>query len=166
MLTNPVNQNTDEPYVMPKLEVGQKAPLFKLKNQAGEDVDIAKILQEGSKVLLIFYPGDDTPGCTAQLCGVRDIYKQYADLGVKVFGINHADEKSHNKFIQKYTFPFDILVDTNKEVAKKYGALKKFFLNLVIKRGVFLLDTDATIIYSYWGQQDNQKILDLLAKKA
>jgi len=154
---------SDTVYVMPKLEIGEKAPMFTAKNQDGDLVDIQSVLAGGSKILLIFYPGDDTPGCTKQLCGVRDVYAQYADAGVKVFGVNHADENSHGKFISKYSFPFDILVDENKEIAKQYGALKKFFANLVIKRGVFLLDTDGTILYRYWGQQDNQKILSLLS---
>jgi len=154
---------SDETNTMPVLEIGEKAPMFIAKNQNGEEVNLQSILESGSKVLLIFYPGDDTPGCTQQLCGVRDIYAQYAAAGIKVFGINHADEKSHEKFISKYAFPFDIFVDENKEIAKKYGALKKFFANFVIKRGVFLLDTDGTILYRYWGQQDNHKILSLLS---
>ncbi len=82
------------------LKVGDKAPDFTAKNQAGIEISLSKLLKEGKKVLLVFYPGDDTPGCTSQLCGIRDIYKEYKDLGVEVYGVNHADEKSHQKFIE------------------------------------------------------------------
>jgi len=159
-----MTDTTTETYVMPKLEVGDKAPLFKAKNQNGDLIDIQQILESGQQVLLIFYPGDDTPGCTKQLCGIRDVYSEYKKLGVQVFGVNHADEKSHEKFISKYTFQFDILVDTNKEIAKLYGAMKKFFANYVIKRGAFLIGTDGVIQYRYWGQQDNEEIIELIKK--
>ena len=72
----------------------------------GQDFDLEKSLQNNKKVLLIFYPGDDTPGCTKQLCGVRDIYSEYQELGVEVYGVNHADLASHQKFIDKFSFPF------------------------------------------------------------
>jgi thioredoxin-dependent peroxiredoxin len=150
------NQNT--------LNIGDIAADFKVKNQEGLDISLYKVLASGQKVLLIFYPGDDTPGCTKQLCGVRDIYNQYSKKNVTVFGINHASADSHEKFIQKYNFPFDILVDTDKKIIKQFGAEKFFFKNLIIKRGVFLIGTDKKIIYKHWGQQDNQKVLDILDK--
>jgi thioredoxin-dependent peroxiredoxin len=143
---------------------GDMAPDFTAITQTGEEIHLYDVLQAGSKVLLIFYPGDDTPGCTAQLCGVRDVYTEYQKKGIKVFGINHADQKSHQKFINKHQYQFDILVDTNKEIAHKYGAIKKFFSNQIIKRGVFLIDTDCEILYNVWGQQDNQLVINSITR--
>ena len=145
-----------------KLEVGDKAPDFTTVTQSGDKIDLYNLLGSGQKVLLVFYPGDDTPGCTSQLCGIRDVYSDYKKLGVRVLGVNHADAKSHQKFIDKFSYPFDILVDEGKVISHQYGAIKKFFANYVLKRGVFLIDTDGTILYIFWGQQDNQKVMDVL----
>jgi thioredoxin-dependent peroxiredoxin len=155
-----------------KLEVGQIAPDFSAKVQEADgnvsEVNLHKFLQEKNskgkenKVLLIFYPGDDTPGCTKQLCGIRDVYQEYEELGVTVLGVNPADQKSHLKFIQKYNFPFGIIVDEDKTIREKYGAIKKFFVNLTTKRGVFLIGKNAEILFIHWGQQDNQKIIEML----
>jgi len=145
-----------------KLEVGNIAPNFSLNNQKGESVDLYSVLSSGNKVLLIFYPGDDTPGCTAQLCGVQDVYKVYRDLGVKVLGINQGDQKSHQKFIDKFSYQFDILVDPGRQTAAAWGQIKKIFGHISTKRGVYLVNTDKTILFIKQGQQDNQVILNIL----
>lgn len=155
-----------------KLQIGDKAPDFQAKvqefdktTQQGKltDFHLYDFLEkEKQKVLLIFYPGDDTPGCTKQLCGVRDVYQEYQDLGVKVLGVNPKGGDSHLKFIQKYNFPFGIVIDEDKTIREKYGAIGKFFANLVTKRGVFLIDENKQIKFIHWGQQDNQKIFELL----
>jgi thioredoxin-dependent peroxiredoxin len=145
-----------------KLTVGDIAPDFTLNNQKGESISLSKVLKSGKKVLLIFYPGDDTPGCTAQLCGIRDIYKEYQDLDVAVYGLNHANEKSHQKFIDKHNYQFDILVDTDKKVAIEYGQIKKFFAAFVIKRAAYLIDTNGKILFIHQGQQDNSEIIKML----
>lgn len=151
-----------------KLQVGDKAPLFEsqIQNPDGtvESFNLDKTLEAGNKVLLVFYPGDDTPGCTAQLCGIRDVYSEYKDLGVKVIGINHGNGQSHLKFIQKYHYQFGIIIDQDKNIRHSYGAEKTFFKNITTKRSVFLIDTDQKILFIHWGQQDNQQILDLLKK--
>jgi peroxiredoxin Q/BCP len=148
-----------------KLAVGDKAPDFTAKIQSGEEVTLSKILAGGQKVLLVFYPGDDTPGCTKQLCGIRDVYKEYTDQRVKVLGINHGNAISHQKFISKYNYQFGIVVDEKKEIINQYGATKLFFKNKTVKRGVFLINTDGKIEYIFWGQQDNEKILSMLKNK-
>jgi peroxiredoxin Q/BCP len=147
-------------------EVGQIAPNFQSVTQSGQKVDLYQILESGKRVLLVFYPGDMTPGCTAQLCGIRDVYSDYTKYGVKVLGVNHAGPESHQQFIDQYGFPFDILVDKDKEIINLYGATKSFYGRPTIKRGVFLIDTNKTIIYRFWGQQDNQKVLQILADRA
>lgn len=149
-----------------KLEIGDLAPVFEaeMQNPDGtiENFNLEKVLNQNQKVLLVFYPGDDTPGCTAQLCAIRDIYSQYQQLGVKVVGVNHADSKSHLKFITKYQYPFGIIIDKDKSIRSQYGAEKAFFKNITTKRSVFLIDTNRKILFIHWGQQDNQQIINLL----
>lgn len=148
-----------------KLIVGDIAPDFTAKTQSGEEITLSKILKSGQKVLLVFYPGDNTPGCTTQLCGIRDVYKEYKDLNVKVLGVNHSDAKSHQKFIDKFEYPFDIIVDEGRKIIKEYGSTKLFFKNLSTKRSVFLIDTDGKIIYLVWGQQNNEEIIEFIKSK-
>ena len=149
-----------------KLEAGQIAPNFSapIQNPDGniENFDLQQTLAGGQKVLLVFYPGDDTPGCTKQLCGIRDVYKEYQDLKIKVVGVNHSDGRSHLKFIKKYEYPFGIVVDTDKSIRNMYGATKLFFKNVTTKRSVFLIDTDGKILFIFWGQQNNEEIINLV----
>lgn len=146
------------------LNVGDKAPLFSLKNQNDQTIVLKELLAEGHKVLLVVYPKDDTPGCTAQMCRVKDDYSEFTKIGVKVFGLNHGGAASHIKFIEKYNFPFDILIDENRKTIKEYGSTKMFFKNEVTQRSAFVIDTNGKIIFAIKGQQDNQEILDLLKK--
>lgn len=148
-----------------KLEIGDIAPDFSAENQVGETIDLYKILDSKKKVLMVFYPADMTPGCTNQLCGIRDVYKEYSDLGVTVFGINPGTGESHQKFIDKYNYQFDILVDKDREIIEKYGAKGFLYGRPRIMRGVFLIGEDKKIIYRFWGQQDNQKIINLLKQQ-
>jgi thioredoxin-dependent peroxiredoxin len=148
-----------------KLEIGDIAPNFTAKNQKNETVNLYDVLDSGQKVLLVFYPADFTPGCTAQLCGIRDIYKEYTDLGVTVYGVNPADAESHAKFVEHYNYQFDILVDQDREIIEAYGAKGFLYGRPRIMRGVFLIDSDHKILYRFWGQQDNAKIINLLKTK-
>lgn len=144
------------------INIGDYAPSFELKNQNGDLINSKKILDAGSKILLIIYPKDDTPGCTAQMCRVRDDYSLFRDLGVTVLGLNHDGEKSHLKFIEKYNFQFDILIDTDRKLINELGSTKLFFKNHVTQRSAILIDSDGKIIYVHKGQQDNQEIINLL----
>jgi thioredoxin-dependent peroxiredoxin len=148
------------------LQIGAKTHDFtaKVQNSDGSitDFTLSKVLAEGQKVLLIFYPGDDTPGCTAQLCGVRDVYSTYQKLGVTVLGVNPANAESHLKFIKKFDYPFGIIIDEDKTIREKFGAIGLFFGKPTTKRSVFLLDTDGTCLYRFFGQQDNNKIFEIL----
>jgi thioredoxin-dependent peroxiredoxin len=145
-----------------KLEIGDIAPDFVTEIQTGEKVHLYDLLEQGKKVLLVFYPADFTPGCTMQLCGIRDIYKEYADLGVTILGVNPGSGESHQKFIEHHKYQFDIAVDKDKEIIEKYGATGFLYGRPRIMRGVFLIGSDKKIIYRFWGQQDNQKIINLL----
>ncbi|PIZ64061.1 MAG: thioredoxin-dependent thiol peroxidase [Candidatus Marinimicrobia bacterium CG_4_10_14_0_2_um_filter_48_9] len=101
------------------LTEGQTAPLFTLNNQAGHPVSLEKL--KGKKVVLYFYPKDDTPGCTKQACNLRDNQSQLTQKGVVVLGISTDSEKSHQKFSDKYQLNFDILADPDKDVVNMYG---------------------------------------------
>lgn len=104
---------------MTELKEGQKAPEFKAKNQQGETVTLEQF--SGKKVVLYFYPKDDTPGCTAEACDFRDNYQGLTAKGIVVLGVSVDDEKSHQKFADKHSLPFTLLADTDKEIVTAYG---------------------------------------------
>ena len=101
------------------LKEGSKAPDFTARDQNGEKVKLSEY--KGQKVVLYFYPKDDTPGCTKEACSFRDSNDVYAEKDIKVFGISIDDEKSHQKFITKYQLPFDLIADIDKKIVEKYG---------------------------------------------
>jgi len=106
-----------------KLKQGKKAPDFKLKNTKGK---IKTLKDYKNKILVLyFYPKDNTPGCTMQACSLRDDYKKLKKIGIEVLGISPDGKESHKKFIDKFKLPFELLVDSEKELAKKYGVWGK-----------------------------------------
>ena len=100
------------------LEVGSKAPDFTLNNQEGVEVSLKEFL--GKKVILYFYPKDNTPGCTAQACGFANLYPDFIEKDAVVIGISKDSVQSHKKFAEKYNLPFQLLSDTELEVIKVY----------------------------------------------
>lgn len=101
------------------LNVGDLAPDFTVPNQAGTNVTLSSF--KGKKVILYFYPKDDTPGCTAEACNLRDNYAELTNDGFVVLGVSTDDAKKHTKFIEKYQLPFELLADTEKVVHEAYG---------------------------------------------
>lgn len=101
------------------LKEGSKAPDFTAKDQDGNKVKLSDY--KGKRVVLYFYPKDDTPGCTKEACSFRDADDVFNKKGIKVFGVSTDDEKSHQKFISKFQLPFDLLADTDKKIVEKYG---------------------------------------------
>lgn len=101
------------------LREGDFAPDFVAKDQDGKEVKLSD--WRGSRVVLYFYPKDDTPGCTKEACSFRDANDIYAEKGIKVFGVSTDNEKSHQKFITKYNLPFTLLADTDKKIVNEYG---------------------------------------------
>lgn len=101
------------------IEIGQKAPNFVGINQKGEEIQLSHFL--GKKVVLYFYPKDNTPGCTAQACNLKDNYAQLLAAGYVVLGVSPDSVKSHVKFIEKFNLPFDLLADESHEIAELYG---------------------------------------------
>ncbi len=129
------------------LKEGDEAPDFTTKNQNGEDVKLADL--RGKRVVLYFYPKDDTPGCTKEACSLRDSFDIFEEKGIKIFGVSTDSEKSHQKFISKYSLPFNLLADTEKELVNAYGVWgekmnygKKY---MGINRTTFLIDEDGKI---------------------
>lgn len=102
------------------VEEGKAAPAFTLKDQNGESVSLKQF--KGRHVVIYFYPKDDTPGCTKEACGFRDLSKDYDKLGVVVLGVSPDDAESHGKFIGKYKLPFTLLSDPDRKIMEKYGA--------------------------------------------
>lgn len=127
--------------------VGDKAPDFNLLDQNQERLELKKLLAKG-KVLLVFYPGDDTPVCRAQLCDYRDHYTGFEKLGVQIYGISisHPDEHSNKKFAEKFHFQFPLLNDYDGRVTKAYKVMSIMGMP---KRALFLLNQDGTILYKH-----------------
>tara|TARA_Y100001954_G_scaffold197100_1_gene213783 strand:- start:524 stop:979 length:456 start_codon:yes stop_codon:yes gene_type:complete len=111
---------------MNQLSIGQEAPKFSAKNQNGELISLDNF--KGSKVILYFYPKDNTPGCTAQACNLTENISALKKKGFVVLGVSPDGEKSHNKFIEKYNLQFDLLVDEDKILCNAFGVWgrKKF----------------------------------------
>lgn len=130
------------------LEAGDKAPDFNAKDQDGNDVKLSDL--KGTRVVLYFYPKDDTPGCTKEACSFRDADDVFRSKGIRVLGVSTDSEKSHQKFISKFQLPFDLLADTDKQIVESYGVWaeksmygKKYMGTL---RKTFLIDGDGKIV--------------------
>lgn len=133
------------------LQLNTKAPEFSLQDQDGNTHTLAGY--RGKKVLLYFYPKDDTPGCTTEACNFRDNYEALTSLGLIVLGISKDSVKSHKKFSEKYTLPFPLLSDEDTAVCQAYGVwgLKKFMGKeyMGISRKSFLIDEQGNIAKIY-----------------
>jgi peroxiredoxin Q/BCP len=105
---------------MTQLKEGALAPLFKGKDQDGKLINLESF--KGKKVILYFYPKDDTPGCTAEACNLRDNYEDLLSRGFIIIGISPDNEKSHSKFRTKYKLPFSLIADHEKNIIKAYNA--------------------------------------------
>jgi len=125
------------------IAVNDKAPDFSLEGDDGKLYRLSEHL--GERVLLVFYPGDNTPVCTRQLCEYRDGIESFADLGVSVVGISSDDLESHRDFRSKHDLPFVLLSDQDLDVAKQYGCKGA----LGMKRAVFLVDEKGLIRYAH-----------------
>ncbi len=101
------------------LKEGDIAPDFSTVNQDGNTVSLSDF--KGKRVVLYFYPKDDTPGCTKEACSFRDADEVYRSKGITVLGVSTDSEKAHQKFISKYQLPFDLLADTEKKIVEDYG---------------------------------------------
>lgn len=132
---------------MAQLKEGMKAPSFEGIDQNGNMVRSEDF--EGKKLVLYFYPKDDTPGCTAEACDLRDNYKMFLQNGFAVVGVSADSEKSHKKFADKYSLPFPIIADTDRKILEDYGVWTQKSLYgksfLGIARTTFVIDEKGII---------------------
>lgn len=138
--------HAEEDFTM-ALKVGEKAPNFKLKDQNGKIRTLSEF--KGNKLVLYFYPKDNTPGCTKEACSFRDDYSQIKKKGITVLGVSYDSEASHKKFIETFDLPFDLLIDDKKDAAKAYGAYKGIAKSFTPKRITFLIDEKGEIVHIF-----------------
>jgi peroxiredoxin Q/BCP len=129
------------------LKEGTTAPAFKTTDANGETISLKDL--RGQKVVLYFYPKDDTPGCTKEACSFRDDFAKFKKRGIAVLGVSPDSEKSHKKFETKYKLPFTLLADTDHAIAESYGVWgeKKFMgrTYMGVHRATFLIDEKGKI---------------------
>ena len=130
------------------LEKGTKAPEFSLPDENGEIRNLSDY--KGKKLILYFYPKDNTPGCTKQACGFGELYPQFGEKGVEIVGISKDSVASHKKFKEKYSLPFTILSDTELKTIQAYDVWKEKKLygktSMGIVRTTYLIDENGVII--------------------
>lgn len=151
---------------MKELKEGDKAPAIKAKNQNGEIIQLKDFT--GKKVILYFYPKDNTPGCTTEACNFRDNYQSLLKDGYEILGVSIDNEQSHQKFISKFELPFNLLADEDKKIVEDYGVWveknmygKKY---MGTARTTFIIDEKGVIKYiikKVDNQNASQQIRDL-----
>ena len=132
---------------MSRLDAGDPAPAFELLADDGSTVSTADLA--GTRYALYFYPKDDTPGCTKQACGLRDSWSRVSDTGVPVFGVSPDSVKSHQKFRDKYSLPYQLLSDEGHKLAEAYGVwIEKTFAGRTYfgnERTTFVIGADGRV---------------------
>ena len=130
-----------------EVNTGQTAPNFNLQDQNGEWHTLDNY--KGKWVVLFFYPKDQTPGCTTEACNFRDNIFEFKKLNAQILGVSVDDVESHQAFSEKYSLPYPILADVNKECATEYGVLGKFMMMTIAKRQSFLINPEGSIVKHY-----------------
>jgi peroxiredoxin Q/BCP len=147
------------------VEEGKPAPDFELTSDGGEQVKLSDL--RGKPVVLYFYPKDDTPGCTRQARGIRDVYAEFRERGAVVLGVSPDDEASHVKFRQKYSLPFTLLADPEHRVAEEYGVWKERNMygkkSMGIERSTFVIDADGNVTKAMRRVKPDTHAADVLA---
>lgn len=133
---------------MKHLKVGDQAPDFSVKDQSGNEIKLSDYA--GKRVVIYFYPKDNTPGCSAQACNIRDNYSDLEKEGIVILGVSADSEASHQKFIDKFDLPFALLADVDKKMLNDYGVWgEKKFMGRVydgIHRTTFIIDESHVIV--------------------
>ena len=151
------------------IEEGKPAPDFELTSDDGSTVKLSDL--QGKPVVLYFYPKDDTPGCTAQACDIRDAIADFRERGAVVLGVSPDGVEKHRQFKSKYGLPFTLLSDRDHEISERYGvwgersfAGKKY---MGIKRSTFVIDPDGTVAKALYGVKPEghaELVLDALPR--
>jgi len=144
------------------IEINTKAPAFTLSDAEGKPVSLSDFTGI-SNVVLVMYPGDDTPGCVAQLCAIRDDAEQFISSNTVVLGINHQGGESHQKFVEKYGLTAHLLIDEERKVIEAYGAVGSFMGMTSTKRSVIAIDTGGIIKGIWRGAPGTEEILGVLS---
>ncbi len=147
---------------MSELNIGSIAPNFDLQDYTGKTIRLADFKGKQA-VVLIFYPMDQTPGCTKQLCTARDDSAEYDQAGVAVFGVNGGSGESHQKFVEKHNLTTPLLIDTNFETARRYNALRSLGPIKLINRTVVGIDQEGKIAFYKRGMPSTREILAALS---
>lgn len=140
---------------MSKIRTGDTIPVFKLKNQHDEWINISDYIGK-KNLVLFFYPKDDTPGCTREACSFRDQYEDFLDSGAEVFGISGQSVESHKNFAKKYNLNFHLLADTGNEVRKLFGVPANLF-GLLPGRVTYVADKRGEVKYIFNSQMQVEK---------
>jgi peroxiredoxin Q/BCP len=149
------------------IDEGTQAPDFALAADDGSTVKLSEL--RGKPVVLYFYPKDDTPGCTAQACGIRDVYREFQERGAVVLGVSRDDSESHRAFREKYGLPFTLLSDPDHEVSEAYGVWgeRKNYGKpyMGINRSTFVIDADGNVTKALYGVKPDghaERVLEAL----
>lgn len=141
------------------IEIGQNAPDFEAQTNSGRMVRLSEFI--GVKnVVLVMYPGDLTADCTTQLCAFRDEFPRFLDSETEVFGVNPADAESHQRFIDKNGFPFELIVDEKRHIVRLYDSI--MLMGFVVKRTVVAINKHGKIAFFKRGYPTNDEILAAL----
>ena len=160
----PIKPNTSTMQSVTSPQAGTAAPDFTAQTTSGKTVHLSDF--RGKKLVLYFYPKDDTPGCTVESCGLRDQYQKIRELDAEVLGVSVDSVESHQKFTEKFHLPFQLLADTDKSITKAYGVLND--KSTVARRVTFLIDEHGKILKTFQTvkpDQHPQEILDALKGK-
>ena len=132
-------------------KIGEKAPVFKGESTGASIVDLSKL--KGKKVVLYFYPKDNTPGCTTEGQNFRDLYQEFVKENALIYGLSRESIKSHENFIEKQSFPFDLISDTDEKICKQYEVIKEKSMYgrkyMGIERSTFLIDEKGILIQEW-----------------
>lgn len=143
------------------MKIGDRAPDFTLADENGQTVQLSDFAGK-SPVVLMFYPGDNTPGCTRQLCAARDDYDIYAAAGVAVFGVNNGSAGTHKRFAERHNMKTPLLVDAGGTIARAYDALMPIPLLSIINRTVVGIDREGVVRFYERGMPSTAKILSAM----
>ncbi len=156
---------------MADLKTGDQAPEFTANNQNNESISLSDF--NGSKVIIYFYPKDNTPGCNAEACSFRDNYELFISKGYQVLGVSTDDEKSHKKFETKFELPFTLIADTEKKIVEAYGVWveKKMYGKTYMgtARKTFVIDENrkiSHIVEKVDTKNASQQLLELIQKSS
>ncbi|GGG91218.1 peroxiredoxin [Parapedobacter pyrenivorans] len=149
---------------METFDIGDEVPHFTLKDQDGRDIDIAEYIGK-KKLVIYFYPKDESPGCTKEACAFRDSFADYTDAGAMVIGVNSGTVESHKAFAEKHRLPFTLLSDPGNRVLKQFGVKNVLFLT---GRETFVVGLDGKLVFKYRAlmnaTEHNDKVLAFLKK--